>query len=119
MLFALSSIFDCFGKKQIVQQSSAIHVPDNASEKHAGLSIHSTSSVEPLEESFSSPSTKCNRALAVVDKRQYAMYEFPYPTLKHDGEVIIRTVAVGLSKYIEVWKAYRAGSRVFHQLPVS
>jgi NADPH:quinone reductase-like Zn-dependent oxidoreductase len=33
----------------------------------------------------------------VIDKRQYAILESPFPTLSHEKEVIIRTMAVGLN----------------------
>lgn len=98
---SLSSLFNClsnFGKKPTIIHSATSPTPYNSDEKDAKCTIQSTSFLKLPEKNPSITALKTNRALSVVEKRQYEILNgLPYPTLHHETEVIIRTKAVGLN----------------------
>lgn len=87
-------------EKTVLQSQSQSHAP---LQKTSEVSV----SIQPQlpSDQFLHPQSqqqeqerRTNRALAVVEKGRYEILEsYPFPTLRHEGEVVIRTHAVGLN----------------------
>ncbi|KAH7325605.1 chaperonin 10-like protein [Stachybotrys elegans] len=104
--------FNCFRREQpeVIIATSTSYGNDSASRSAASLEKHRSklSSEKIVIETRPSSPPRTNPALLVVGKRQYDIQEsYPFPTLAHEGEVIVRTKAVGLNPID--WKSVEYG----------